>query len=108
MARFECPRLRLQTGKMTNQRKTPTRTCVGCRTASDKNSLTRIVRMSGGEMRVDPTGKLPGRGAYLCGAKECLASAIKHNRLGRALGCEIPEPVITDLKSLLVKDDDGT
>ena len=92
---------------MTKQRKTPIRTCVGCRTASDKNSLTRIVRTSDGEVRVDPTGKSPGRGAYLCGAKECLASAIKHNKLGRALGCEIPGPAIADLERLVVKNDDG-
>ena len=92
---------------MTSQRKTPIRTCVACRTASDKNTLTRIVRTSDGEVRVDPTGKLPGRGAYLCGAKECLASAIKHKKLGRALGYEIPGSAIADLKSLVVTDDDG-
>lgn len=102
-----CPRAHLRMGKMTNQRKTPIRTCVGCRTASDKKSLTRIVRTSDGEVRVDPTGKLPGRGAYLCGAKECLASAIKHGKLGRALGCEIPGSAIADLEILVVEDDDG-
>ncbi len=102
-----CPRLHLHIRKMTSQRKTSIRTCVACRTASDKNTLTRIVRTSDGEVRVDSTGRLPGRGAYRCGAKECLASAIKHNKLGRALRCEIPGPAIADLESLVVKNDDG-
>jgi predicted RNA-binding protein YlxR (DUF448 family) len=87
--------------------KKPIRTCVGCRTAGQKTTLTRVVRKPGGDVVVDRTGKLPGRGAYLCGAKECLASAIKHNKLGRALRCEIPGPVVTELESLAVKNDDG-
>ena len=56
---------------------------------------------------MDPTGKAPGRGAYLCGAKECLALAIKANKVGRALRCEIPERVLSELKALVVEDDAG-
>ena len=67
----------------------------------------RIVRTSEGEVRVDPTGKVPGRGAYLCGAKECVALAIKANKLGRALRCEIPERFRTELENLAVKDSAG-
>jgi hypothetical protein len=92
---------------MIRQRKTPIRTCVSCRTSSDKRSLVRIVRTSEGEVRVDPTGKVPGRGAYLCGAKECVALAIKANKLGRALRCEIPERFRTELENLAVKDSAG-
>ena len=92
---------------MTGRRKTPIRSCVACRTASDKKTLTRIVRTSDGEVRVDPTGKLPGRGAYLCGAKECLHSAIKHNKLGRALRGESPRRIVAGLENLVVKEDGG-
>ncbi len=87
------------------QRKIPIRTCVGCRTTSQKSDLTRIVRTTAGDVQVDPTGKLAGRGAYLCRAKECFASAIKHNKLGRALKCAIPERVVTELENLVVEDD---
>ena len=87
--------------------KTPMRTCVACRATTEKAALIRIVRESGGGVSLDRTGKRAGRGAYLCGAKECLASAIKHKKLGRALGCEIPGSAIADLKSLVVTDDDG-
>ena len=69
--------------------------------------MIRIVREPGGNVALDRTGRRAGRGAYLCGAKECLASAIKHKKLGRALRCEIPGSVITELESLVVTDDDG-
>ena len=89
---------------MNQQRKTPIRTCVSCRTSSVKRELVRIVRTVGGEVRVDPTGKMPGRGAYLCGAKECLALALKANKLGRALRCEIPPRLREELENLVVRD----
>jgi hypothetical protein len=60
----------------------------------------RIVRTSDGNVVIDPGGKLPGRGAYLCSSKECTASAIKANKLGRALRCEIPERLKEELKEL--------
>ncbi len=54
---------------MDHTRKTPIRTCVSCRSSSEKKQLIRMVRTADGDVRVDPTGKMPGRGAYLCGAK---------------------------------------
>lgn len=92
---------------MPADRKAPIRSCVSCRTTSAKRELIRIVRAPDGEVRIDPTGKLAGRGAYLCGAKECLALALKANKLGRALKCEIPERIKNELQGIVVKDDDG-
>ncbi len=62
----------------------PQRTCVGCREILAKRALVRVVRTPEG-LRVDPTGKLPGRGAYLHdrrswwerGLKGSLAHALK-------------------------------
>lgn len=79
-------------------RKAPIRMCVSCRETSEKRSLLRIVRGPDGQARLDPTGKAPGRGAYLCGAKECLKQAIKAKRLGRALRCEVPAELIKELE----------
>lgn len=90
---------------MNTGRKTPIRTCVGCRESSEKKKLTRIVRCSDGEIRIDLSGKMPGRGAYLCGAKECTAQALKSNKLGRALRCEIPDRVKQELATLKMRDD---
>ena len=43
----------------------PQRTCLGCRTAKDKNELIRIVRSPEGTVSCDLTGKANGRGAYI-------------------------------------------
>lgn len=83
----------------------PIRTCVGCREPSDKKRLIRIVRTPDGEVTLDPTGKLAGRGAYLCGKKDCLQIAFKHKKLGRALRCEIPASVAEQLETVAVEDD---
>lgn len=67
--------------------------------------MVRIVRGTDGAVRVDPSGKLPGRGAYLCGKKDCLKLAIKHKKLSKALRCEIPASVAEQLESYVVEDD---
>jgi len=82
-------------------RKTPVRTCVACRTSDDKMGLVRIVRTAAGEVEVDLTGKMPGRGAYLCPSSECLRRAIKEKRLSRALRTEVPENAINKLKETI-------
>ncbi len=79
-------------------RSAPIRTCVSCREHIEKRELLRIVRGADGKAHVDPTGKAPGRGAYLCGAKECLAQAIKGKKLGRALRCDIQAELIRELE----------
>ena len=51
-------------------KKTPQRKCLGCNTVKDKKDLIRVVRSPEGDIRVDKTGKKPGRGAYVCPCKE--------------------------------------
>ena len=50
-----------------------------------KRELTRIVRRPDGEVAIDPTGKVSGRGAYLCSNKKCWLQALEHRSLERAL-----------------------
>lgn len=85
--------------------KVPIRTCVSCRQSADKKRLIRVVRCADGAVRIDPSGKQPGRGAYLCGEKDCLKLAIKHKKLGRALRCEIPESLPRELEDIMGNDD---
>ena len=54
----------------------PQRTCVGCREILPKRKMIRIVRTDGG-VQIDPTGKLPGRGAYLHDRRECWERGLK-------------------------------
>jgi uncharacterized protein len=74
-------------------RHVPQRTCVACRQTSAKRQLVRIVRTPDGSILVDPTGKLSGRGAYLCDSPACWQAALKpRGALARALKVEtIPE-----------------
>jgi predicted RNA-binding protein YlxR (DUF448 family) len=63
----------------------PMRRCAVCRTPAAKHDLHRIVRGPDGSVCDDPTGKAPGRGAYLCGAPACFEAARKRRTIGRAL-----------------------
>src|ERR1700690_1206929 len=65
----------------------PQRTCVGCRTVMAKRQLVRVVRTADG-VRVDPTGKLAGRGAYLHDRRSCWESGLSGS-LARALKTEL-------------------
>ncbi|MGH2499415.1 MAG: RNase P modulator RnpM [Candidatus Limnocylindria bacterium] len=67
------------------QRPQPQRTCVACRAVRAKRELVRIVRSPSGTLSVDPRGKAPGRGAYLCPQDACLRRGIAEGALGRAL-----------------------
>lgn len=70
-------------------RKIPMRSCVGCTESKPKKELLRIVRSPEGEISLDPVGKKPGRGAYICRDPECLKKARKGKRLEKSLECEI-------------------
>ncbi len=77
------------------------RMCVGCREMKEKKSLIRVVRSPEGAVSLDPTGKKPGRGAYVCREGECLARAIKQRQLERQLQTELTEEVSGALKQEL-------
>lgn len=76
-------------------KKVPQRQCVGCSTMKSKKELLRVVRTPDGVIELDasPAGKKPGRGAYLCRDKDCLAKAVKAKRLERALEHAISDEV---------------
>ncbi len=59
--------------------------CVACREMRAKQDLMRIVRTAGDGLVLDRTGKLSGRGAYLCRDAACVQKAIKTRALERAL-----------------------
>jgi uncharacterized protein len=63
---------------------------VACRTARPKRELQRIVRTPGGDVILDPSGRLAGRGAYVCVGDDCLTNAIKKGALARALETKLP------------------
>ena len=75
------------------QKKIPQRQCMGCRERTDKRNLIRVVRTPDGNVQLDFSGKLSGRGAYICPKAECLKKAQKAKSLERSLEVPIPEEV---------------
>lgn len=63
----------------------PQRTCIGCREVSTKRELVRLVRTPEGRVHLDPSGKLSGRGAYICRRRSCWLKAKETGALQRAL-----------------------
>lgn len=77
--------------------------CVGCQAMKSKKELLRVVRTPEGEIMLDPSGKKPGRGAYLCADEACLAQAVKAKRLERALEHAVSPEVYEQLRAGLGK-----
>ena len=84
----------------------PQRMCMGCNSKKDKQELIRIVINKDGEITIDKTGKLSGRGAYICNDAECLKKAIKSKALNRAFKIEVPNEVYENLLEELQKHED--
>jgi uncharacterized protein len=77
----------------------PQRTCVGCREVLPKRKMVRIVRNADG-VRIDPTGKLAGRGAYLHDQRECWERGLK-GALGHALRTTLTQEDRARLESFM-------
>lgn len=75
------------------QKKIPQRQCMGCRERMDKKNLIRVVRCTDGSVSLDFSGKMAGRGAYICPKAECLMKAQRSKALERSLEVEIPQLV---------------
>lgn len=84
-------------------KKIPNRTCIGCGEQKSKKELIRIVKNQSGEINLDRTGKLPGRGAYICDNLECLQKAIRSKRLEKSFEMKIQEDIYEDLKKIIEK-----
>jgi len=80
----------------------PLRTCMGCNEKKPKKELVRIVKNKEGQISLDKTGKLDGRGAYICDSVECLEKVVKSKRLEKVLESEISEEVYNNLRGVIV------
>ena len=82
-------------------KKIPMRMCVGCREMKPKRELIRVVRSPEGQVSMDPVGKKPGRGAYVCRQEACLMRAIKQRQLERQLEVQLTEEVARQLQETI-------
>jgi predicted RNA-binding protein YlxR (DUF448 family) len=83
--------------KSRRRRHVPQRTCVGCREVIEKRGLTRVVRSPEGVL-IDPSGKAPGRGAYVHEQRTCWDRALKGS-LSKALRTELTDKELEDLSA---------
>ena len=74
-------------------KKIPERQCLGCRQMKPKTELIRVLKTPEGNICIDKTGKLNGRGAYICDSVDCLKKAIKSKGLERSFKVEIPQDI---------------
>ena len=86
-------------------KKIPMRKCVGCGEMKPKRELIRVVRCVDGEIRLDKTGRLNGRGAYICGDVQCFAKCRKQKRMDKAFGCAVPDEVYAQLERTAAQDE---
>lgn len=77
------------------------RKCLASGESVPKKDLLRIVRTPEGEVKVDTTGKLNGKGAYLKKSLEALEIAKKKNLLSRALEVNADEEVYKEIEKVI-------
>ncbi len=86
-------------------RKIPMRKCIGCMESFPKKQLCRIVKNKDNEIHFDATGKLNGRGTYICKKSECFEKAIKAKRLTKALEADISEDIYEAIRAEIKKNE---
>ena len=74
------------------EKKVPIRTCIACKTAKPKKELIRVVKFDD-QIKLDLTGKLNGRGAYVCNDENCICKLKKQRLLNRAFSCQVEDSV---------------
>jgi len=74
---------------------------------SSKGDLVRIVRTPAGEIKVDTTGKLAGRGAYLCPRRECWRAALDGKRIAQALKHPLTSEECAYLQEMMAQFPEG-
>lgn len=79
------------------QKKIPLRMCVVTRERYEKRELLRIVRTPDGDVLIDETSKMNGKGAYLKKDAEVINKAKKNKILDRALEVEVPDSLYDEM-----------
>jgi predicted RNA-binding protein YlxR (DUF448 family) len=88
------------------KKKIPLRMCLGCQQMKPKKELIRIVRCAAdGSIKIDSTGKLSGRGSYICHDVSCFEKAYKTKRIEKALEQKVDSEVYEQLRREIAPND---
>ena len=82
-------------------KKIPMRRCLATNESFPKKELLRIVRTPEGDVKVDLTGKLNGKGAYISKSNEALKIAKEKKVLNKALEVEVSEEVYSEIERII-------
>ena len=82
-------------------KKIPMRKCLATNESLPKKELLRIVRTPEGEVKVDTTGKLNGKGAYLKKSLEALEILKSKKLLDRALEVKVDDSVYEEIEKVI-------
>ena len=80
----------------------PQRRCMGCNEKKDKKDFIRIVKNKDNQINLDKTGKLEGRGAYICDNIDCLNKVIKSKRLEKVFDSKISDEIYENLRGVIL------
>ena len=89
-----------------------TRTCVGCRAATDPAELVRVVADPSGRVALDARGRLGGRGAWVHPTRACVANMVKRHAAERSLKVEVQRDldvgkILGELRAALARKADS-
>lgn len=79
------------------QKREPQRTCIACRKKGKKEDFLKIVLNKSGEIFVERTKRLDGRGAYICKNLSCALQAKKSKALNRVFKTNVPIEIYEEL-----------
>lgn len=82
----------------------PIRKCIVTGEQTDKKALLRIVRTPEQEVKIDPSGKLNGRGAYILKDISIMPDLRKRKALERHLKVKIEEAFYQELEQFLINE----
>ena len=77
---------------MAKTKSVPLRMCIACREMMPKKDMLRA------EIRLDFSGKAPGRGAYICNKEECILRLKKQRLLNKAFSADVPLEVYAGIE----------
>ncbi len=80
-------------------KKIPERMCISCRQMKPKNELIRVLNYEQSVI-VDTTGKVNGRGVYICKSKSCVEKALKNKKFTKTYGFSL-ETVASELEKII-------
>ena len=79
----------------------PDRKCIACGKIQNRDNMIKLTKnFLTGNITVNKNSKEFGRSAYICYNESCIKSAIKKNKLEKALRCNIPD----ELKGNLINE----